>query len=146
MTKSHLMKVSRFKLGKYFLRRILMAVLLFLTLGAWAVGSAVGSSPDEDYVLITTWCGVHNYQRDFSILRKFRETRKFDGTFKPATPFCVYDPKNVKHYLIPVLVARPQLCFLGNGQDYSAACQKEIIGEQTSKFFESGDNNTYIRS
>ena len=33
-----------------------MAVLLFLTFAAWSMGSAVGSSPDEDFVLTSIWC------------------------------------------------------------------------------------------
>ena len=33
-----------------------MAVLLFLTFAAWSMGSAVGSSPDEGYVLTSIWC------------------------------------------------------------------------------------------
>ncbi len=34
-----------------------MAVLLFLTFAAWSMGSAVGSTPDEGYVLTSIWCG-----------------------------------------------------------------------------------------
>ena len=33
-----------------------MAVLLFLTFAAWSMSSAVGSSPDEAYVLTSIWC------------------------------------------------------------------------------------------
>ena len=144
--KSHLMKISSFKLSKSLLLRILMAVLLFLTLAAWADASAVGSSPDEGYVLISAWCGGHNFTDDILLLRKLRETTEFDGTIQPATPFCVYDPKNVKHHLVPALVADSQPCLSGLGSDYSAACQKELIGKQTSKFFESANNNIYIKS
>ncbi len=48
------------KISKSFARfiaiRALMALLLFMTLAAWSMGSAVGSSPDEDYVLTSIWC------------------------------------------------------------------------------------------
>lgn len=34
------------------------AVLLFIAFAAWALASPVGSSPDEDYHLTSTWCGA----------------------------------------------------------------------------------------
>ncbi len=36
--------------------RVLLAILLFLTFAAWSMGSAVGSSPDEGFVLTSIWC------------------------------------------------------------------------------------------
>lgn len=39
------------------LRMILLApVLMFIALGAWVLASPVGSSPDDDHHLISTWC------------------------------------------------------------------------------------------
>lgn len=37
---------------------ILYPILLFVTLGAWAVSSPSGSSPDEDFHLISSWCAL----------------------------------------------------------------------------------------
>lgn len=33
------------------------AILLFLSLGAWAIASPVGATPDEDFHLSSIWCG-----------------------------------------------------------------------------------------
>ena len=41
------------------LRVILLApVLLFIALGAWALASPAGASPDDDFHLISTWCAT----------------------------------------------------------------------------------------
>jgi hypothetical protein len=37
---------------------IMVPVLAFLTLGAWALSSPVASSADEDFHLASTWCGL----------------------------------------------------------------------------------------
>jgi hypothetical protein len=34
------------------------AVLAFVALGAWALASPVGASPDDDYHLVSIWCGA----------------------------------------------------------------------------------------
>lgn len=43
-------------------RRLLLAILIpilaFLSLGAWAFSSPVGSSPDDDFHLAAIWCGL----------------------------------------------------------------------------------------
>ncbi len=67
--------------------RVLMAVLLFLTFAAWSMGSAVGSTPDEGYVLTSIWCG---------------ETG--------ATPYCRVDPSRNSAVILPIMAAEPQLC------------------------------------
>src|SRR5262249_39476838 len=36
--------------------KVLGAVCLFVAFGGWAVASPVGSSPDEDYHLVSVWC------------------------------------------------------------------------------------------
>ena len=86
-----------------------MAVLLFLTFAAWSMGSAVGSSPDEDHVLTNIWCG---------------ETG--------ATPYCRVDPNRNSAVILPIMIAEPQLCYVGQGQDYSAACQEAIYNQEIS--------------
>ncbi|QAY74581.1 DUF2142 domain-containing protein [Agromyces protaetiae] len=48
--------------GNSAVRRIIFgvtaAVLGFVALGAWAISSPVGSSPDDDYHLVSIWCGL----------------------------------------------------------------------------------------
>jgi hypothetical protein len=109
------------------------------------VGSAIGSSPDEDNVLTTIWCGKNAANlRATDALRINRETTKFDGGVKPATEFCRYDPKNYKYHLIPSLVAAPQQCYLSAGQDTSASCQKSVREFTVRKFFEAAVETNYI--
>ena len=73
---------------------LLTVILLSITFGSWAVGSAIGSSPDEDNVLTTIWCGKNAANlRAPDTLRINRETTKFDGSVRPATEFCRYDQK-----------------------------------------------------
>ena len=86
-----------------------MAVLLFLTFAAWSMGSAVGGTPDEGYVLTSIWCGKTG-----------------------ATPDCEVDPNRGQSMLVPVMVGEPQLCFLQQGQDYGASCQQSLYGQQVS--------------
>jgi len=123
----------------------LICAMLFVTFGSWAMGSAIGSSPDEDNVLTTIWCGKNAVNlRAVDALRINRETTKFDGSVKPATEFCKYDPQNYKYHLIPSLVAAPQQCYLGAGQDTSASCQKGLRGLSVRKFFEAAVETDYI--
>ncbi len=48
--------------GNSAVRRIIFgitaAVLGFIALGSWAISSPVGSSPDDDYHLVSIWCGI----------------------------------------------------------------------------------------
>ena len=109
------------------------------------MGSAIGSSPDEDNVLTTLWCGKHAANlRATDALRTNRETTKFDGSVKPATEFCKYDPRNYKYHLIPSLVSAPQQCYLGAGQDTSASCQKSLRELTVRKYFEAAVETRYI--
>jgi hypothetical protein len=124
---------------------LLTIVLLAITFSSWAMGSAIGSSPDEDSVLTTIWCGKNLTSiRSLDSLRINRETTKFDGSVKPATEFCRYDPKNYKYHLIPSLVASPQQCYLSAGQDTSAFCQKSLKEITVRKYFEAAVETNYI--
>jgi len=89
--------------------RALMALLLFLTFAAWSFASAVGGSPDEDYVLTSIWCGT-------------------DGN----PPHCRKDPDRYWGMILPIMAADSSLCFRRLGQDYSAACQQEIYDQEIS--------------
>ena len=37
---------------------LVMAILAFAGLGSWALASPVGAAPDDDYHLVSIWCGV----------------------------------------------------------------------------------------
>ena len=89
--------------------RALMALLLFMTLAAWSMGSAVGSSPDEDYVLTSIWCGTEG-----------------------NPPHCRKDPDRYWGMILPIMAAEPSLCFRQLGQDYSSKCQEDIYNQEIS--------------
>jgi len=86
-----------------------MALLLFMTLAAWSMGSAVGGSPDEDYVLTSIWCGTEG-----------------------NPPYCRKDPDRPNAMILPIMAAEPSLCFRQLGQDYSAKCQESIYNQEIS--------------
>jgi hypothetical protein len=86
-----------------------MAVLLFLTFAAWSMGSAVGSTPDEGYVLTSIWCG---------------ETG--------ARPYCQVDQNRDSAMILQVMAAEPHLCYVRQGKESSASCQTEIYGQEIS--------------
>ena len=96
----------------YLSKRLLLAVLLFLTLASWSMSSAVGSSPDEGYVLTSIWCGTTG-----------------------ETEFCRKDPDRNWGMILPIMATEPQLCSIQLGQDYSAACQKAIYDREISTEF-----------
>jgi hypothetical protein len=101
------------KISKSFARfvaiRALMALLLFMTLAAWSMGSAVGSSPDEDYVLTSIWCGTEG-----------------------NPPYCRKDPDRYWGMILPIMAAEPQLCYVRTSQDVSAKCQEDIYNQEIS--------------
>jgi len=84
--------------------RALMALLLFLTFAAWSFASAVGGSPDEDYVLTSIWCGTEG-----------------------NPPHCRKDPDRFWGMILPIMASG---CLTQLGQDQSAKCQ-EVLYNQT---------------
>lgn len=86
-----------------------MALLLFMTLAAWSMGSAVGGSPDEDYVLTSIWCGTEG-----------------------NPPYCRKDPDRAFTMIVPMMVGEPSKCYLSQGQATSAGCQLTLSELQTS--------------
>jgi hypothetical protein len=81
-----------------------MALLLFMTLAAWSMGSAVGSSPDEDYVLTSIWCGTEG-----------------------NPPHCRKDPDDANAMIVPFLVSKGSTCYLSQGNAFSAKCDASQI-------------------
>ena len=129
---------------------LLTIVLLAITFSSWAIGSAIGSSPDEDHVLTTIWCGEHskNIQRSNISKNEFKQDKTASSytDLVPATDYCAYDSEDYKYLLIPFLVASPQQCLIDVGQDESAACQSPQKATQARKFFESAVDSRYIES
>ena len=93
----------------YLSKRLLLAVLLFLTLAAWSMSSAVGGSPDEGFVLASIWC---------------------DTTGK--TEFCRKDPDRIGAMILPIMTAEPHLCLVEFGKEQSAVCQEAIYNQEIS--------------
>ena len=104
-----------------------MAVLLFLTFVAWSMSSSVGSSPDEDFVLTSIWCGT--------------------SVSVGATPYCQPDPNRPGFMIVPGLVAEPEKCLieLSAGGLTSAACQEGLRNEvfSTDRYSTGGYPKTY---
>ena len=100
--------ISR-SLARFIAIRALMALLLFMTLAAWSMASAVGSSPDEDYVLTSIWCGTEG-----------------------NPPYCRKDPDRANAMIVPMMVGEPSKCYVSQGQATSAACQESNLELQTS--------------
>ena len=73
------------------------------------MGSAVGSSPDEDYVLTSIWCGTEG-----------------------NPPYCRKDPDRYWGMILPIMAAEPQLCYVRTSQDISAKCQEGIYNQEIS--------------
>jgi hypothetical protein len=99
-----------------------MALFLFMTLAAWSMGSAVGGSPDEDWVLTNIWCSNNG-----------------------NSPECKREINTTDAFALPKLVAEPHFCYVSQGQNQSAACQEmstnQIIVKsnftlQPSKYFD----------
>ena len=62
------------------LKVLIVTSLLFLTFASWSLGSAVGSTPDEDYVLTSIWCGTYRTAlKESGELYFYRETTNLTG-------------------------------------------------------------------
>ena len=141
------MKISCKLVNRSLLTRLWLYLLLFVTLATWSVSSAIGSSPDEDFVLTSVWCGMPGPSLvDPYVVRLHRETVKYDGPFNEKTEFCTFNPRKHKYQLLPSLVAFPQKCYLDLGQNESAACQQGLKQSLVEKFFESPNQTRYVNS
>ena len=107
--------------------RAIMALLLFMTLAAWAMSSALGSTNDEDFILTSIWCG----------------TSESIG----ATPYCQPDPDRPGFMIVPGLVAEPERCLQISvtGNLGSAACQEGVRNEvfSTNRYNKGSYPKTY---
>ena len=96
-------------LMRFLVVRVLMALLLFITFAAWSMSSAVGGSPDEDFVLTSIWCGSEG-----------------------NPPYCRKDVDRPSAMILPIMAAEPSLCLQQLGADYSAKCQESIYNQEIS--------------
>ena len=101
-----------------------MAVLLFLTFAAWSMGSAVGSTPDEGYVLTSIWCA------NTPLLKGVDDPVRNAPTTATGRPIfakgetCRRDLDRPGTVWVSTRVAEPGMCYTSSGI-FSAACQKE---------------------
>ena len=132
----------------YLLKRLLLAVLLFLTLAAWSMSSAVGGTPDENYVLTSIWCGDVPGVDDYNLMRSRIESglaswmesgsngRLESGSTSIAvygeTKYCKLKVNEPTVVLVPWLVGESGQCMQVSAGDSSAACQSESI-DQTGR-------------
>ena len=97
----------------------LTKILLLLTsLLSWSLSSAIGSSPDEGYVLTSIWCEGSAKLSDTAIQILDSDT-------------CQADKERPNRALVLALVAEPELCFLQEvttPKDQSAICQQKLEG------------------
>jgi len=107
-----------------------MAVLLFLTFAAWSMGSAVGSSPDEDFVLTSIWCantpslqGLDDPARNAPITETGRPIFSKNET-------CRRDLDRPNTVWVPWRVAESN-CSLGS-DTVGASCQKTLTNDVIS--------------
>jgi hypothetical protein len=114
----HRAKKANTDLIRFLLVRVLMALVLSITFASWSMSSAVGGSPDEDYVISSIWCGTEG-----------------------NPPFCRKDPDRPNAMILPIMVAEPGLCLRQLGADYSAKCQESIYNLEIST--ESVNNDLY---
>ena len=144
------MQIDRKLSIRQILSGLILTMLFLITFTTWAMGSAIGSSPDEDHVLTTIWCCEHskNIQRSTTAKDEVKHEQRATTYTKlvPATDYCTYDSEDYKYFLIPFLVASPQQCFIDVGQDESAACQISQRETQVRKFFESAVDSKYVKS
>jgi hypothetical protein len=108
-----------------------MAVLLFLTFAAWSMGSAVGSSPDEGYVLTSIWCA------NTPALKGLDDPARNAPTTATGRPIfskgerCRHDLDRPGTVWVPWRVAESHSCYWELGT-ISAKCQKSLTDELVS--------------
>ena len=108
-----------------------MAVLLFLTFAAWSMGSAVGSTPDEGYVLTSIWCA------NTPLLKGVDDPVRNAPTTATGRPIfakgetCRRDLDRPGTVWVPWRVAESHSCYWERGT-ISAKCQKSLTDELVS--------------
>ena len=146
----------------YLSKRLLLAVLLFLTLAAWSMSSAVGGTPDENYVLTSIWCGdvpgVGDYNLMLSRIESGLASRQESGAngrlesgstsidVYGQTKYCKLKVNEPTVVLVPWLVGESGQCMQVSAGDTSAACQSESIDQtgRTDSFNKTLYPKTYL--
>ena len=104
--------------------QVLMAVLLFLTFAAWSMGSAVGGTPDEGYVLTSIWCANTPELKGSDDPARDAPTTATGRPIFSKGETCRRDLDRPGTVWVSTRVAEPGMCYLSNGI-FSAACQKQ---------------------
>jgi len=138
------------KISKSFARfiaiRALMALLLFMTLAAWSMGSAVGSSPDEDYVLTSIWCANTPQLGGIDDPARNAPTTATGRPIFAKGETCRRDLARYNTVWVPWKVAESN-CSLGS-ETVGASCQKTLTDQiiSTDKVNVGLYPNTYLKA
>jgi hypothetical protein len=138
------------KISKSFARfiavRALMALLLFMTLAAWSMGSAVGSSPDEDYVLTSIWCANTPKLKGIDDPARNAPTTATGRPIFAKGETCRRDLARPGTVWVPSKVAESN-CSLGS-DTVGASCQKTLTDDIISTNRVNSDlyPNTYLNA
>ena len=107
-----------------------MAVLLFLTFAAWSMGSAVGSSPDEDFVLTSIWCANTPPLKGVDDPARNAPTTATGRPIFAKGETCRRDLDRSRTVWVPWKVAESN-CTLGS-DTIGASCQKTLADDVIS--------------
>jgi len=107
-----------------------MAVLLFLTFAAWAMSSAVGSTPDEGYVLTSIWCANTPELKGLDDPARDAPTTATGRPIFSKGETCRRDLDRPETVWIPWRVAESN-CSLGS-DTVGASCQKTLTDDVIS--------------
>jgi hypothetical protein len=94
------------KSARQLLLLVLTPLLAFIALGAWAVASPVGASPDDDFHLANIWCS----------------TGEIEGTCEPY-------PEDPRQRVVPETLAEAAECYKWQG-DVDASCIDELSSDR----------------
>jgi hypothetical protein len=108
-----------------------MAVLLFLTFAAWSMGSAVGSTPDEGYVLTSIWCANTPALKGLDDPARDAPTTATGRPIFSKGETCRRDLDRPETVWVPWRVAESHSCYWELGT-ISAKCQKSLTDELVS--------------
>ena len=110
--------------------RVLMAVLLFLTFAAWSMGSAVGSSPDEGYVLTSIWCADMPLRKGLGDLPQPAPPTETSPPVFSKGETCRLNPVKPGSVWLPSRVVEANCS--RNSEFVSAECQKTLTDDLVS--------------
>jgi hypothetical protein len=108
--------------SKKVLTTIAYFLLLFVAMFSWSISSAIGSSPDEGFILTSIWC-------DASAKLTDSDVTVIDRTN------CREDRLRSGRVVVPALIAEPHLCYIRETPSpnlESAECQTKLTAVEVS--------------